>query len=75
MEQNQVTQTILLAMGYNLNPTVINAVIEAYELSKEKAVTSILMIIVRLKEGFGEMSIIFNKKYYIFRKYIFYLYK
>lgn len=41
-------------MGYNLNPTVINAVIEAYELAKDKGGQVNIDDIVRLKEGLAK---------------------
>jgi hypothetical protein len=54
MKDNQITLTILQAMGYNLTPRVIDAVIAAYELAKEKGGKTSIENILELKEGLGK---------------------
>jgi hypothetical protein len=44
-----ITLTILQAMGYNLSPAVIDAVIEAYELAKSKGEKTNIEEILELK--------------------------
>jgi hypothetical protein len=50
MKDNQITLTVLQAMGYNLTPSVIDAVIAAYELAKEKGGETNIDEIVELKQ-------------------------
>jgi hypothetical protein len=50
MKDNQITLTILQAMGYNLAPTVIDAVIAAYELAKDKGGETSIENILELKQ-------------------------
>jgi hypothetical protein len=47
---NETTQTILQAMGYNLAPSVIDAVIAAYELAKDKGDKTNIEEILKLKQ-------------------------
>jgi hypothetical protein len=54
MKDNQITLTILQAMGYNLTPSVIDAVIAAYELAKDKGGETSIDEILELKEGLGK---------------------
>jgi hypothetical protein len=54
MKDNQITLTILQAMGYNLTPSVIDAVIAAYELAKDKGGETSIENILELKEGLGK---------------------
>jgi hypothetical protein len=54
MKDNQITLTVLQAMGYNLTPSVIDAVIAAYELAKEKGGETSIENILELKEGLGK---------------------
>ena len=54
MKDNQITLTILQAMGYNLTPSVIDAVIAAYELAKEKGGETSIENILELKESLGK---------------------
>jgi hypothetical protein len=44
-----ITLTILQAMGYNLSPAVVDAVIAAYELAKEKGGETNIEEILELK--------------------------
>jgi hypothetical protein len=44
-----ITLTILQAMGYNLSPAVIDAVIEAYELAKKNGGETNIENILELK--------------------------
>jgi hypothetical protein len=50
MKDNQITLTILQAMGYNLAPSVIDAVIAAYELAKDKGDKTNIEEILKLKQ-------------------------
>jgi hypothetical protein len=54
MKDNQITLTVLQAMGYNLTPSVIDAVIAAYELAKDKGGETSIENILELKEGLGK---------------------
>jgi hypothetical protein len=54
MKDNQITLTILQAMGYNLAPAVIDAVIAAYELAKNKGVGTSIENILELREKLGK---------------------
>jgi hypothetical protein len=54
MKDNQITLCILSAMGYNLAPSVIDAVISAYELAKDKGGETSIENILELKEGLGK---------------------
>jgi hypothetical protein len=54
MKDNQITLCILQAMGYNLAPAVIDAVIAAYELAKDKGGETSIENILELKEGLGK---------------------
>jgi hypothetical protein len=49
MKDNQITLCILSAMGYNLTPSVIDAVIAAYELAKDKGGETSIENILELK--------------------------
>jgi hypothetical protein len=49
MKDNQITLCILSAIGYNLSPAVIDAVIEAYELAKSKGEKTNIEEILELK--------------------------
>ena len=49
MKDNQITLIVLQAMGYNLTPSVIDAVIAAYELAKEKGGETSIENILKLK--------------------------
>jgi hypothetical protein len=48
------TQTILQAMGYNLAPSVIDAVISAYELAKDKGDKTNIEEILKLKHNLNK---------------------
>jgi hypothetical protein len=50
MKDNQITLCILQAMGYNLTPSVIDAVIAAYELAKDKGGKTSIENILELKQ-------------------------
>ena len=54
MKDNQITLTILQAMGYNLTPSVIDAVIAAYELAKDKGGETSIEEILELKDRLGK---------------------
>jgi hypothetical protein len=54
MKDNQITLCILSAMGYNLAPSVIDAVIAAYELAKDKGGKTSIENILELKEGLNK---------------------
>jgi hypothetical protein len=54
MKDNQITLTILQAMGYNLTPSVIDAVIAAYELAKDKGGETSIENILELKDRLGK---------------------
>ena len=54
MKDNQITLTILQAMGYNLTPAVIDAVIAAYELAKKNGGETNIDEIVELKDRLGK---------------------
>jgi hypothetical protein len=49
MNNNQITLCILSAMGYNLAPSVVDAVIAAYELAKDKGGETSIENILELK--------------------------
>ncbi|WP_395805059.1 hypothetical protein [Daejeonella sp.] len=49
MKDNQITLTVLQAMGYNLAPSVIDAVIAAYELAKKNGGETSIDEIIELK--------------------------
>ena len=50
MKDNQITLTILQAMGYNLAPSSVDAVIAAYELAKKNGGETNIDEIIELKE-------------------------
>jgi hypothetical protein len=54
MKDNQITLTILQAMGYNLAPSVIDAVIAAYELAKKKGGETSIENILELKHNLNK---------------------
>ena len=54
MKDNQITLIVLQAMGYNLTPAVIDAVIAAYELAKKNGGETSIENILELKEGLGK---------------------
>jgi hypothetical protein len=49
MKDNQITLTILQAMGYNLAPSSVDAVIAAYELAKKNGGETNIENILELK--------------------------
>jgi 3-deoxy-D-manno-octulosonate 8-phosphate phosphatase KdsC-like HAD superfamily phosphatase len=51
MKDNQITLTILQAMGYNLAPSVVDAVIAAYELAKKNGGETSIENILELKNN------------------------
>ena len=54
MKDNQITLIVLQAMGYNLAPNVVDAVIAAYELAKKNGGETSIENILELKEGLGK---------------------
>jgi hypothetical protein len=54
MKENQITLTILQAMGYNITPSLVDAVIAAYELAKKNGGETNIDEIIELKEGLGK---------------------
>jgi hypothetical protein len=49
MKDNQITLTVLQAMGYNITPSLVDAVIAAYELAKDKGGETSIENILELK--------------------------
>jgi hypothetical protein len=50
MKENQITLTILQAIGFNITPSLVDAVISAYELAKDKGGETSIENILELKE-------------------------
>jgi hypothetical protein len=46
---NKETEIIMQAMGYNITPSLIDAVIKAYELAKDKGGNTTIYEILKLK--------------------------
>ena len=49
MKENQITLTILQAIGFNITPSLVDAVIAAYELAKDKGGNTTIENILKLK--------------------------
>jgi hypothetical protein len=49
MKDNQITLTILQAIGFNITPSLVDAVIAAYELAKSKGGETSIENILELK--------------------------
>jgi hypothetical protein len=49
MKDNQITLTVLQAMGYNITPSLVDAVIAAYELAKKNGGETNIENILELK--------------------------
>jgi hypothetical protein len=54
MKENQITLTILQAMGYNITPSLVDAVIAAYELAKKNGGETNIDEIIELKDRLGK---------------------
>jgi hypothetical protein len=50
MKDNQITLTILQAIGFNITPSLVDAVIAAYELAKKNGGETNIDEILKLKE-------------------------
>jgi hypothetical protein len=49
MKENQITLTILQAIGFNITPSLVDAVIAAYELAKKNGGETTIENILELK--------------------------
>jgi hypothetical protein len=54
MKDNQITLTILQAIGFNITPSLVDAVIAAYELAKKNGGETNIDEIIELKKGLGK---------------------
>jgi len=54
MKDNQITLTVLQAMGYNITPSLVDAVIAAYELAKKNGGETNIDEIIELKDRLGK---------------------
>jgi hypothetical protein len=50
MKENQITLLILQAIGFNITPSLVDAVIAAYELAKKNGGETNIEEIIELKE-------------------------
>jgi len=50
MKDNQITLLILQAIGFNITPSLVDAVIAAYELAKKKGAETSIENILELKQ-------------------------
>ena len=54
MKDNQITLTVLQAMGYNITPSLVDAVIAAYELAKKNGGETNIENILELKHDLNK---------------------
>jgi hypothetical protein len=54
MKDNQITLTVLQAMGYNITPSLVDAVIAAYELAKKNGGETNIENILELKHNLNK---------------------
>jgi hypothetical protein len=54
MKENQITLTILQAIGFNITPSLVDAVIAAYELAKKNGGETNIENILELKDNLNK---------------------